>query len=102
MYGHRDLAELGEGVAQDGIEAHERAVQEMAFHVQDHSPGTAAVLADRTAPSVLRERAFAVASDVLLRLGIDAFGEPFKADDTDAELQQLLLDWQGQLAGWGA
>jgi hypothetical protein len=118
MYAIKELAELGQRVAEDGTHRHERALLEVAFLVQADSPGAAAVLADREAPPVLRERALSVASDVLLRNANRPTsthaedhdrrshgGMPSDTDGPDpaeTELQQLLLDWQGQLVGWGA
>ena len=101
MYGHRELVELGERVAEDGPRRHERALRELAFLVEGTSPGAAAVLRDASAPSVLRERAFSVAADVAGRLAPWSEEWP-ELDRTGAELQRLLLDWQGQLVGWGA
>jgi hypothetical protein len=118
MYRTEELVELGQRVAEDGTHRHERALLEVAFLVQAQSPGAAAVLADRAAPQVLRERAFSVASDVLLRTVAQPFSTRSAGHDrrlhhvtrlgeesgnvAGTELQQLLLDWQGQLAGWGA
>ena len=61
------LAELGERIAQDGPAAHHRLLQHLSILVADSAPGSAAALADRTAPDVVRERALAVASALLLR-----------------------------------
>jgi hypothetical protein len=66
-YGQEELVELGQRLAEDGVHRHEWALQELAFRVQAQSPGAAGVLADRGAPAVLRERAYSVAADVLLR-----------------------------------
>lgn len=117
MYGTKELVELGQRVVEDGTHRHERALLEVAFLVQTHSPGAAAVLIDQTAPPVLRERALSVASDVLLRsetrpVGAPTNGhdrrshnatrpDPGSLDEAGTDLQQLL-DWQGQLVGWGA
>jgi len=118
MYGTKELVELGQRVAEDGTHRHERALLEVAFLVQTESPGAAAVLVDQSAPPVLRERALSVASDVLLRSATRPVDtptdghdrrphnatrpDPDSLDDAGTELQQLLLDWQGQLVGWGA
>ena len=118
MDGNKDLVELGQRVAEDGPHPHERALLEVAFLVQSDAPGAAAVLADRAAPHVLRERALSVASDVLLRTPTRLFGTPEEQvvrrrddapqpapdqlADVGSGLQQLHVDWQGQLAGWGA
>ena len=103
MYGHQELVELGQRVAEDGVHRHERALLELAFRVQTQVPAAAEVLADRTAPPVLRERAFSVAADALLRTSTDPFPAPgAQGDEASVELQQLLLDWEGQLVGWGA
>jgi hypothetical protein len=103
MYGTQELVELGERLAEDGPQRHERALLEVAFLVQGQSPAAAAVLADRFSPRVLRDRAFSVAADVLLRTRTEPLVEPEpRPEDVGAELQQLLLDWQGQLVGWGA
>ena len=82
---------------------HERALQELARRSRPHSPGAAAVLGDPSAPVVLRERAFGVAVDVVLRSAMwpEETAEPERRPDRP-ELQQLLVDWQGQLVGWGA
>jgi hypothetical protein len=66
MYGRHELMELGERVAVDGVDRHEQALQGFAATVAPCSPGAAAVLADPAAPEVLRQRAFAVAVDVVL------------------------------------
>ena len=60
------LAELGERLADEGAARHERALQELACAVADQAPGVSAALRDRSAAEVLRQRAFAVASLVLL------------------------------------
>jgi hypothetical protein len=104
MCGRHELVELGERVAQDGVHGHEQAVRRLAATVAPYSPGAAAVLGDPTAPEVLRQRAFGVAVDVVLRSslwsGEDA--QPEHAAQVDVELQRLLVDWQGELVGWGA
>jgi hypothetical protein len=61
------LAELGERIAEDGPAVHHRLLQHLSILVADTAPGSAAALADRTAPDVVRQRALAVASAVLLR-----------------------------------
>jgi len=101
MYGRDELVELGERVAEDGVHRHEQALQELALVVETRSPGAAAVLSDRSAPSVMRERAFAVAADVLLRTPLWPEG-PSDSDHVGDELARVLLDWQGQLVAWGA
>ena len=63
------LAELGERIAEDGPAAHHRHLQHLSTLVADTAPGSAAALADRTAPDVVRQRALAVGSAVLLRPG---------------------------------
>ena len=63
----RGLAELGERIAEDGPAAHHRLLQHVSMLVADTAPGSAAALADRTAPDVVRQRALAVASAALLR-----------------------------------
>ena len=68
MYGRQELVELGERVAEDGVHRHERSLRGGSrWPSETRSPGAAAVLSDPTAPMVLRERALAVAADVLLR-----------------------------------
>lgn len=66
MFSPHELAELGERLADEGTAGHERALQELARAVTDLAPGVAAALRDRSAAEVLRQRAFAVASLVLL------------------------------------
>ena len=103
MCGRHELLELGERVAVDGVHRHEEALQDLAATVAPSSPGAAAVLADPSAPEVLRQRAFAVAVDVVLRMAPwQETAEPEHVAQVDAELQHLLVDWQGQLVGWGA
>ena len=63
----RVLAELGERIAEAGPAAHHRLLQHLSMLVADTAPGSAAALADRTAPDVVRQRAPAVASAALLR-----------------------------------
>ncbi|MBM7806011.1 hypothetical protein JOD57_001848 [Geodermatophilus bullaregiensis] len=63
----RVLAELGERIAEEGPAAHDRLLQHLSHLVADSAPGSAAALADRNAPDVVRQRALAVASAVLLR-----------------------------------
>jgi hypothetical protein len=67
MTSTRVLAELGERIAEDGPAAHHRLLQHLSLLVADTAPGSAAALADRTAPDVVRQRALAVASAALLR-----------------------------------
>jgi hypothetical protein len=67
MCAGQKLAELGERIAEEGVHRHQRELQDLARAVGRRSPGAALVLSDPTAPAVLRERAFAVASDVVLR-----------------------------------
>ena len=103
MYERDELVELGERIAQDGMHRHERVVQGLAARIAPYSPGAATVLADPAAPTVLRERAFGVAVDVMLRHALwleDVEAEV--AARTDQELRDLLVDWEGQLVGWGA
>lgn len=104
MCGRHELVELGERVAVDGVHRHEKAMQRLAATIAPHSPGAAAVLADPSAPEVLRLRAFGVAVDVVLRNALcqEEPAEPEHVAQVDAELQHLLVDWQGQLVGWGA
>jgi len=68
----RVLTELGERIAQDGPAAHHRLLEHLSTLVADTAPGTAAALADRNAPDVLRQRALAVASRTLLRRSVSA------------------------------
>lgn len=72
MTSTRVLTELGERIAQDGPAAHHLLLQHLSTLVAGTAPGTAAALADRSAPDVVRERALAVASAVLLRQPVDA------------------------------
>jgi len=67
MTSTRVLAELGERIAEDGPAAHHRLLQHLSMLVADTAPGSAAALADRTAPDVVRQRALAIASAALLR-----------------------------------
>ena len=67
MISTRVLAELGERVAEDGPAAHHRRLQYLSTLVADIAPGSAAALTDRSGPDVVRQRALAVASAVLLR-----------------------------------
>jgi hypothetical protein len=67
MTSTRELAELGERIAEDGPAAHHRLLQHLSTLVADTAPGSAAALVDRSAPDVVRQRALAVASAVLLR-----------------------------------
>ena len=66
------LAELGQRIVDDGPVAHHLLLQHLATLVADAAPGAAAALADLTAPDVVRQRAFAVASAALLRLPVQA------------------------------
>lgn len=66
MYERHHLAELGERIAEDGTEPHEQELRDIAAAIAACAPGAAAVLRDPSAVPVLRQRAFAVASDVLL------------------------------------
>jgi hypothetical protein len=59
---------LGERVAEEGVHRHERELQELARAVGRCSPGAALALSDPTEPAVLRERALAVAADVVMRI----------------------------------
>ena len=104
MCGRQELVKLGERIAEDGVHRHERALQGLASAISLYSPGAAAVLGDPSAPVVLRERAFGVAVDVVLRNAIwpEGAAESEQAAQTDRQLQRLLVDWQGQLVGWGA
>lgn len=104
MCGRHELVELGERVAEDGVHSHEQAVRGLAATIAPYSPGAAAVLGDPGAPEVLRQRAFGVAVDVVLRNAIwsEEATEPEHEAQVDVELQRLLVDWQGQLVGWGA
>ena len=72
MTSTRVLAELGERIAEDGPAAHHRLLEHLSTLVADTAPGTAAALADRSAPDVVRQRALAVASIVLLRRSVAA------------------------------
>ena len=67
MTSTRVLAELGERIAEDGPAAHRLHLQHLSTLVADIAPGTAAALMDLDAPDVVRQRALAVASAVLLR-----------------------------------
>jgi len=67
MISTRVLVELGERITEDGPAAHHRFLQHLSMLVADTAPGSAAALADRTAPDVVRQRALAVVSAVLLR-----------------------------------
>ncbi len=67
MTSTRVLAELGERIAEDGPAAHHRLLQHLSTLVADTAPGSAAALVDPKAPDVVRQRALAVASAVLLR-----------------------------------
>ena len=67
MTSARVLAELGERIAEDGPAAHHRLLQHLSMLVADTAPGSAAALADRSAPDVVRQRALAVAGAALLR-----------------------------------
>jgi hypothetical protein len=66
MISTRALAGLGERIAEDGPDAHDRLLQHLSMLVADTAPGAAA-LADRSAPDVVRQRALALVSAVLLR-----------------------------------
>ena len=101
MCGRRELVELGERVAEDGVRRHERSLQALAQAVETRSPGATAVLSDPTAPEVLRARALAVASDVLLRSPRWPQAQS-ESDHIGDELERVLRDWQGQLVAWGA
>ncbi len=68
MYARQELVELGERVAEEGVHRHERELQQLALAVARRSPGAAFALSDPTAPAVLRERALAVAADVVMRV----------------------------------
>ena len=61
------LADVGERIAEDGPAAHHALLHHLSTLVADAAPGTAAALGDRTAPAVVRQRALAVATGVLLR-----------------------------------
>ena len=104
MYGRQELVELGERIAEDGVRRHERALHGLAAAISPYSPGAATVLGDPSAPVVLRERAFGAAVDVVLRRALwsEAAAESEQSAQTDRELQRLLVDWHGQLVGWGA
>ena len=98
------LTELGERLAEEGPHRHAGALRRLAAAVATRLPGTAAVLTDTSAPAVLRERAFSVAADAVVRSATwpDEPRARTRAAQTEEELQRLLLDWRGQLAGWGA
>lgn len=66
MSSTRVLTELGDRIAEDGPAAHHRLLQLLAALVADLAPGAADALADSAAPPVVRQRALAVASAVLL------------------------------------
>jgi hypothetical protein len=107
MYEHQelmDLTALGERVAEDGVHQHERALRSLATAVAPRLPGTAAVLRDTTAPTVLRERAFSVAADAIERSRVwsEEAAASVRATRGEKELQNLWLDRRGQLAGLGA
>lgn len=101
MHGRLDWAELGERIAADGPHRYEWALQELALAVQTHAPGAASVLRDRSAPTVLRERAFAVVTAVMLR-SARLPERPAESDPSGEDLRRHHLDWHGQLVGWGA
>ncbi len=67
MTSTRTLAELGDRIAEDGAAAHHLHLQHLSRLVADIAPGTAAALMDLDAPDVVRQRALAVASAILLR-----------------------------------
>ena len=73
------LIELGERVAEDGPAAHDPMLLEVSDLAAAAAPAAAAVLADRTAPPVVRARALAVATAALLRTAASR-----GADVTDA------------------
>ena len=103
MYRRQELADLGERIAADGPHRHERELEELALAVRTRSPGAAAVLSDRSAPSVLRERAFGVLADVVLRTPQwPEEPEPVELEQVGEELQRMIGDGEGQLVGWGA
>ena len=79
MTSTRVLAELGERLAEDGPAAHHLLLAHLSTLVADTAPGTAAALADRSAPDVVRQRALAVASRVLLRRSVAAPAPPLAA-----------------------
>jgi hypothetical protein len=53
------LAELGQRIVDDGPATHHLLLQHLATLVAAAAPGTAAALADPTAPDVVRHRALA-------------------------------------------
>ena len=63
----RLLAELGERTNDDGPRTHHLLLQHLAALIADTAPGTAAALADASAPDIVRQRALASASAALLR-----------------------------------
>jgi hypothetical protein len=62
-----DLSELGLRIVDDGPTAHHDELVALARLAHEHlvAPASAAVLADRDAPSVVRQRAFAVVAAAL-------------------------------------
>jgi hypothetical protein len=67
MYSAPALAELGERIDEEEPQGHELALQHLAGAVQHLAPGSASALRDRRAPTVFRQRAFAVAAATMLR-----------------------------------
>ena len=68
-----ELALLGEAITRDGVGAHEPALAKLASTARSLGvrPAAAGVLADPTAPEVVRERAFSVVAAALCILRRD-------------------------------
>lgn len=62
-----EITELGERVAEVGPATHDLLLRHLSTLVAAAAPGAAAALADRSAPDIVRMRALATASAVLLR-----------------------------------
>ena len=62
----RILADLGDGIAERGVDCAAPAVVRMAAAARSIAPGAVAALLDPSSPDVVRDRAFAVISSRLL------------------------------------